>query len=243
MQHQKRKNHDEGNHDAWDLYMSSGRNDIMKTIPRIKPRIDGKAYLFWIVPETRGTIRGELFCNERAQADKIYGKAEYNDSTTFFLENRNLHDLPSQLKGSVCAIRSASSRNIDDFKLCFIHKADYELNCLQYLEWTGRAFMTNSEHETVAEFQTMNRKNLSTHEQLSKHFELRTQRMVEKEIIFLSKVAGWDFFSDSANPSATKEVGVCCKKKFIIDRHDGCFYANPCGPDKVSLPKLIGEKF
>ena len=54
----KKKNCDEGIHNTWDLYMSSGRNDIMKTILRIKPHIDGKAYLFWIVPKTHGTIRG-----------------------------------------------------------------------------------------------------------------------------------------------------------------------------------------
>ena len=136
MQQKKRKNRDKGNDDAWDLYMASGRNDILKTIPRIKLHIDGKAYLFWIVPETRGTIRGELFCNEREDPNKIYGKAEYNDSTTFFLVNRNLHDLPSQLKGCLCAIRSASSRNIDAFKLCFIHKSDYELDCLKNI-WNG----------------------------------------------------------------------------------------------------------
>ena len=121
-------------HGALELYMPSVRHNITKTIPQIKPCIDDQAYLFWTLPGMCGMIKGQLFCNERSNPEKILHKAEYNHSTTFFLENRNLHDLPSQLKGCLCAVRSASSKNIDDFKLCFTHKVDYEHDCLQHLE-------------------------------------------------------------------------------------------------------------
>ena len=243
MQHSKRKSRDDSVDDAWESYMSSGRQNITKTIPRIKPHIDGQAYLFWIVPGLNGTIKGRLFCRERAEADTIYKQTKYNCSTTFFIENRNLHNLPPKLMGSTCVIRSATSDNIDDFKLCFIHEADYEHDCLQYLEWIGPAITTEKGRSTLALFQTINRNNLASNEHLKRHFALHTRRMEEIEIVFLSKVSGWEFFADSADPSTTRMGGKYCEKKLIRDRHDGCFYANPHGPDRVSLPLRIGEKF
>ena len=198
MQHYKRKSRDDSVDDAWESYMSSGRQNITKTIPRIKPRIDGQAYLFWIVPGLNGTIKGRLFCRERAEANTIYKQSKYVCSTTFFIENRNLHNLPPKLMGCTCVIRSVTSDNIDDFKLCFIHKADYEHDCLQYLEWIGHAIMTDKEKETVALFQTINRTNLASNEHLKRHFGLYMQSMEEIEIVFLSKVSSWEFFVDSA---------------------------------------------
>ena len=201
------------------------------------------AYLFWIVPTLRGKIKGHILSGERIDAQNVIGSADYDESTTFSLENRNLHNLPSQLKGCVCAIRDVGSENIDDFKLCFIYKVDYETDVVQYLEWIGRAIKTRGQNEIIAEFQLLNRKNLEVIDDLQWHFKVHTELIKNKDFIFLSKVTGWDFFVDSANPSGTKDCQKSCKKKFLVDNNDGCFYADPGGPDTISLPKSIGEKF
>ena len=108
------------------------------------------------------------------------------------------------LKGCVCAIRDVHSDKVEDLKLCFIYKADHEKDVVHYLEWIGPAIKTRGENETIAEFQMLNRNSLDQPDQLRKHFRLHTIRMKDKEFIFLSKVARWDFFADSANPSNTK---------------------------------------
>ena len=62
MQPTKRKSRDDfdGAEDAWESYMSSEGDNINETIPRMAPRIDGQAYLFWIVPTLRGKIKGRI---------------------------------------------------------------------------------------------------------------------------------------------------------------------------------------
>ena len=140
-----------------------------------------------------GTIKGRILCRERVEPQKTIRSPLYDLSTTFFLENRNLHNLPSMLRGCVCAIRDVHSDNVEDFKLCFIYKADHEKDVVHYLEWIGPAIKTRGENETIAEFQMLNRNSLDSPEHLRKHFRLHTIRMKDKEFIFLNKVAGWDF--------------------------------------------------
>ena len=137
MQTAKRKSRDchDGmsvqDNDHWECYMLQGRHNITAAIPRTKPRIDGEAYLFWIVPEMNGKINGCILFRERVEARKIISTQQYDCSTTFFLENRNLHNLPSQLKGCVCPIRDGSSDKVEDFKLCFIYKTYFEKDIVQ----------------------------------------------------------------------------------------------------------------
>ena len=196
MQSAKRKSCEDksgdGEKDLWDSYMSAGRCNIVQTIPRTKPRIDGQAYLFWIVPQHHGTIKGRLFSKQRVHPNDVMNKEEYDFSTTFFLENRNLQNLPYALKGCLCAIRNVDSTNDADYRLCIIFKADYAHDRIQYVHWIGPVHKT-SENETIASFQMLIRNNLVADDDLLKHFQLRTCFIKEIDVIFLSKVAGWDF--------------------------------------------------
>ena len=97
----------------------------------------GTGHLFWI-----GAKDGELLfklMTNRVSTQLICGQSAYQDASVFFIESRNLHSVPSQLKGVLCAVK-LRKKNSSHFqwRLAVIWKYLSDTDTLQLYVWKGK---------------------------------------------------------------------------------------------------------
>ena len=98
--------------------------------------VSGRSRLFWI-SGPKGRIGSEPIFRQMMPSD-LCGCKKYNDALVFFMECRNLHALPSQNKGVVCAINLKCKKSgFFNWRLCIIWKIVPSKNCLQVFQWIG----------------------------------------------------------------------------------------------------------
>ena len=75
--------------------------------------VKGHCHLFWL--ERSGRLRFEVVVNRRVLPSKVVMKEDYGMSDLFFIECCNFVDMPTKLKGTLCALMLTTNP-----KLCII---------------------------------------------------------------------------------------------------------------------------
>lgn len=132
----------------------------------------------------------------------------------FYIEFRNLHLVPSQMKGLCCAVylRDKMSHLLQ-YRLCYCWKYVPERNCLQAFVWTGPTMLGS----LVPEFFDTSRA-IFHH-----HFQFVTLDSSLNPVIFLNQVFGPRF---DHMPYSYHHLNLI----------DGCFQCNPSMPDCIYFP-------
>ena len=196
----------------------------------------GWAKLFWI-PGPDGRLSYHEICGRVSPLD-VCGKTGYHEAGVFFLESRNLHMTPPQLKGSLCAVLlknknhgTQASLKQPWWRLCYCWKFLPDNDCLEVFLWKGPTSppsKTNPSTGCVPLYFScvMNEVSFST------HFEFRRLLASKVPLLFLNQVFG---VTPDRQPFSFPN----------INPKDGCFQCNPNGPDKLLLPhiatKIAGE--
>jgi hypothetical protein len=178
----------------------------------------GSCCLFWI-PSAVGPssffLESKLICCRTAPAD-VVGDADFGHASTFFIESRNLHHVPSEFKGSCCAVlwSDASSSPRPKWRLCYVWKVDAERDCMQVFIWRG-CLNSHAADSAVPTFFSHSAFDLDG---LRQHFKFASLRSSEQQVVFLNQVAGFRPFGQACLFSAVNVV-------------DGRFQCNVEGPD------------
>jgi hypothetical protein len=109
--------------------------DAMKSVSA-----SGKGFLFWIsgAQGVEGMI-GNRILTERVHPREVCKKKEYHDASVFFVESRNVHKIPSQMKGALCAVKLQERDSTQmRWRLCICWKYWKERDCLQIFVWKGK---------------------------------------------------------------------------------------------------------
>jgi hypothetical protein len=180
----------------------------------------GRCGFFWI-PGPDGKLASKTIFHRLSVTD-VVEKEAFHHATVFFIECRNLHKVPSQLKGVCCALRLLDKKTrLLQYRLCYIWRYTPDRNCLQAFVWKGRTtglvpdfFRLEGGAGALSVSSTL----------FSEHFHFVTLNSSLNDVVFLNQVhgprSGLTRYSlyDSINP---------------IDR---CFQCSPEKPDVMYFP-------
>jgi hypothetical protein len=183
----------------------------------------GSCRLFWIplaVSPSSFFLESKLIYRRTAPAD-VVGNADFGYASIFFIESRNLHHVPSQFKGTCCAVllSDASSSLRPKWRLCYVWKVDAERDCMQVFIWRG-CLNSHTADSAVPTFFSHSTFDLDG---LRQHFKFASLRSSEQQVVFLNQVAGFRPFGQASLFSAVNVV-------------DGRFQCNVEGPDVWTFP-------
>jgi hypothetical protein len=183
----------------------------------------GSCRLFWIstaLGSSSFVLQSKLISSRTAPAE-VLSNEEYGHASVFFIESRNLHRVPSQFKGSCCAVllTSAKNRKVPKWRLCYIWKVDTACDCMQVFVWKGclNSHMADSAVPTLFSKFTLDLPGLQS------HFLFASLRSSEQHVVFLNQVAG-------CRPGGDDYTFSC------VNADDGCFQCNVQGPDVLTFP-------
>ena len=178
--------------------------------------VAGRSMMFSI-PGGAGILEAkEIFC--RLSPADVQDSAQYNKASVFFVESRNLHTLPPQFKGVLCAIymgstmRKSSTQNPPRWRLCIVWKIIPERDSLQVFVWKGptRPAEEGGGGAVPAFFYAFREFGYTTNQAFNQHFIFTTVQGDGKRIVFLNQVNG--------EKPGHKPYTFC-----HLNRRDGCF--------------------
>jgi len=189
----------------------------------------GSAKLFWI-PGPDGILAHQEICG-RVSPVEVCGKKDYHEAGVFFLESRNLHMLPQQLKGALCAVLLKNKRRGTQasmkqprWRLCYCWKFRPDNDCLQGFIWKGPTAQPSKTASSTGHVPLYFSCDINALP-FSTHFEYRSLLASTVPLVFLNQVYG---VRHDRRPFSFPN----------INQKDDCFQSNPNGPDTILLPHI-----
>ena len=202
--------------------------DPSKTVKSI-----GSGKLFWI-PGGSGKLSCEVITSRIGPSD-VCGKLDYQDASVFFIESRNVHAVPCQLKGVVCALRLTSFPGTGScqfsWRLGIIWKYTPDRDCLQVFVWKGKTCPARKgKSGAVPRFYFYDQS--GSIKDFEDDFEYHHVSSYFTDHVFLNQVHG------ELPGNTSKDVSN------RLNQFDRCFEGSRQGPDQTLLPedckRLVG---
>jgi hypothetical protein len=219
--------------------------------PSLHARSTGSGYIFWVSACTGvdGAL-GNARVHSRIKPSDVCGNIQYQHAVVFFLESRNLHTIPSQMKGALCAVMLKENETDKlRWRLCICWKYWQEQDCLQIFVWKGVTkpapfgisgfypdFFWAQPDRSAPTDEATKAANLQTDRlAFSKMFFPKLIRGSYEKFVFLNQVQG------CLRPIEYQGHDQSHKIIRKTNKNDGCYECNPNGPDYHLLPQFASE--
>jgi hypothetical protein len=184
----------------------------------------GVGRLFWITGKS-GELRCEVITS-RISPKQVCGTEAYQDASVFYIQCRNVHRVPSQLKGVLCAALLPIDRTKKpiQYKWCFciIWKYVADQDLLQLYVWKGNTVPApRGQSGCVPSYFVSNNK--GPPRTFFDDFQPCQVQSLTTKHCFLNQIHGL-------------RPGMNCGAPMMRRNKDGCFQCSPHGPDVFVLP-------
>ena len=168
-------------------------------------------------------ILGCTVITERVHPNEVLKNTMYNNATAFFIESRNVRQVPARLDGVLCAV-FLSCYNVERkksmwcWRLCLIHRYVHERDCLQLLVWSGDTC------DGVPRFFHFDSYDGPRSQSYISQFYYKQVVSQHHTVVFLNQVSGIFL-------QPNKTMADC------VNKDDDCFQCDPNGPDYIIIPR------